>query len=233
MGLESGTEEGLQTLNKKITVEQNIRAVNTLKRLGLLFEFGFMMFDPSTSFESVSENLNFLKAITGDGSAAALFCRMLPYDGTPIKDELARTGRLRGDVSSPDYSFLDDRIEHFYNALHKAMNLTGWIHGHKSLSPRLNWAWNEAAVMERLFPDVTGLDEYRDRLRSITKETNQALFDFVRTTGRAFSDGIPPTMDAAQLSKFCDQAVAELQFERDWFIRSNQHRMLIALGRAA
>jgi hypothetical protein len=87
--------------------------------------------------------------------------------------------------------------------------------------------------MERLFPDVTGLNEYRERLRSITKETNQVLFDFVRTTGLGFSDGIPPTMDAAQLSKFCDQAAAESQFERDWFIRSNQHRMLVALGRAA
>ena len=35
---------------------------------------------------------------------------MLPYDGTPIKDELVRTGRIRGDVCNPDYDFLDPRI---------------------------------------------------------------------------------------------------------------------------
>jgi hypothetical protein len=40
MGLESGSEEGLETLHKQITVEQNIKAVNTLKSVGLMFEYG-------------------------------------------------------------------------------------------------------------------------------------------------------------------------------------------------
>src|SRR6202162_4545760 len=37
MGLESGSEEGLKTLHKQITVEQNLRAVRILKELGLRF----------------------------------------------------------------------------------------------------------------------------------------------------------------------------------------------------
>ena len=48
MGLESGTDDGLDVLHKQITVEQNIRAVDTLKEIGLGFEYGFMLFDPST-----------------------------------------------------------------------------------------------------------------------------------------------------------------------------------------
>src|SRR5262249_52108006 len=78
MGLESGSEDGLDTLNKEITVEQNLRAVEMLKGLGVAFEYGFMLLDPSSSFESVRQNLNFLRAIVGDGSTAATFCRMLP-----------------------------------------------------------------------------------------------------------------------------------------------------------
>jgi radical SAM superfamily enzyme YgiQ (UPF0313 family) len=49
MGLESGSKEGLTTLHKQITVEENLRAVATLKQLGIMFEFGFMLFDPSTT----------------------------------------------------------------------------------------------------------------------------------------------------------------------------------------
>ena len=90
MGLESGTEEGLKTLNKEITVEENLRAVRILKNLGIMFEFGFMLLDPSSTFKSVAANVDFLRAIVGDGSAGATFCKMLPYDGTPIKDELER-----------------------------------------------------------------------------------------------------------------------------------------------
>src|SRR6516162_3318459 len=53
MGLESGTEEGLKTLHKQISVEQNIRAVEILKQIGALFEYGFMLLDPSSTFDSV------------------------------------------------------------------------------------------------------------------------------------------------------------------------------------
>ena len=123
MGLESGSEEGLETLHKQITVEQNIRAVNLLKSIGLMFEYGFMLLDPSSTFESVRENLNFLRTILADGCLPVTFCRMLPYDGTPIKDELVRTGRLRGDVCSPNYDFLDPRLEDFYQGLTDVVNI--------------------------------------------------------------------------------------------------------------
>ena len=59
MGLESGDEQGLKTLNKGITVEQNLAAVAVLKRLGLVFEFGFMLLDPSSSFESTRDQSAF------------------------------------------------------------------------------------------------------------------------------------------------------------------------------
>ena len=83
MGIESGIEQGLKMLHKQMTVEQNLAAVQTLKEPGFDFSYGFMLFDPSSTFESVRENLNFLRQIVGDGSAAATFSRMLPYGGTP------------------------------------------------------------------------------------------------------------------------------------------------------
>ena len=129
MGLELGNEAGLVSLNKSITVEQNIAAVDTLKRLGIRFEFGFMLFEPSTTFATVREDLAFLRRIVGDGSTAAGFCRMVPYDGTPIKDELIKTGRLRGDVCNPYYDFLDPKLGEFCYDLGQVLKVTGWMHG--------------------------------------------------------------------------------------------------------
>jgi anaerobic magnesium-protoporphyrin IX monomethyl ester cyclase len=63
MGLESGSEQGLETLHKQITVEQNLRAVEILKSIVLMFEYGFMLLDPSSTFESVRDNLKFLRTI--------------------------------------------------------------------------------------------------------------------------------------------------------------------------
>ena len=73
---------------------------------------------------------------SGEWNPAATFCRMLPYDGTAIKDQLALEGRLRGDVINPDYDFLDPRLDGFFSDVNRTLNLVGWIHGVRSLSDR-------------------------------------------------------------------------------------------------
>jgi radical SAM superfamily enzyme YgiQ (UPF0313 family) len=233
MGLESGSDAGLRTLHKQTTVEQNERAVATLKQLGINFDFGFMMLDPSSTFESVRENVAFLRRIVGDGSAAAEFCRMIPYDGTPIKDELALSGRLRGDVLSPDYDFLDTRLEVFYEQVNEALNLTGWIHGLRALSPQLKFAWSELAIMERLTPDLPGLSGYRARLEQITAASNAILFDVVLELADVCEAGVEPAIDRDALAEQAADFVDELLYERNSFVAVNQDELLRVLEPAA
>jgi radical SAM superfamily enzyme YgiQ (UPF0313 family) len=57
MGIESGVEAGLDILFKQMTVEQNLNAVATLKRLDIVYSYGFMLFDPSSTFASVRQNI--------------------------------------------------------------------------------------------------------------------------------------------------------------------------------
>lgn len=231
MGLESGSEQGLKTLHKQCSVQQNIRAVEILKGLGIRFEFGFMLFDPSTTFESIRENVSFLRTIVGDGSTAAGFCRMIPYDGTPIKDELARTGRLHGNVCHPDYSFLDSRIDAFYEALSHLMNVTDWLHGSESLSSQLNYAWNEVAVIERLFPALPNLPDYKRTLSEITKANNGLLLRVVEDISYVYSDGRPNPWSTEILRRQCRNALIQLLDERNSFIYGNQDVLLKALRR--
>jgi radical SAM superfamily enzyme YgiQ (UPF0313 family) len=229
MGLESGSDEGLRTLHKQTTVEQNLRAVEILKELGIHFDFGFMMLDPSSTFESIFENVAFLRRIVGDGSAAAEFCRMIPYDGTPIKDELAQQGRLRGDVCNPDYDFLDPRLELFFTQVNEALNVTGWIHGLESLSPQLKFAWTEFAIMERLTPSLPGLSAYRDRLRAITAESNAVLFDTVETLAERCRSGVPAAIPQRELTEQARAFRETLVGERNTFIDTNEVELLRAL----
>ena len=229
MGLESGSDEGLVTLNKGVDVAQNLAAVRTLKALGLMFEFGFMMFDPSSTFDSIRENVAFLRAITGDGSAAAVFCRMLPYDGTPIKTRLAAEGRLRGDVCNPDYDFLDDRIDALYADLNRLVHVAGWIHGHRALSPKINWAWNELAVMRSLFRGVRGVDRYEQTLRGITQASNKLLFTLVEDAVRSHESAVPLRWTEALLEPPCDRLLARLQRARDGFVLKNQQVLIRTL----
>jgi hypothetical protein len=229
MGLESGSEQGLETLHKQITVEQNIKAVETLKSIGLMFEYGFMLLDPSSTFESIRENIQFLRTILADGCLPVTFCRMLPYDGTPIKDELVRTGRLRGDVCNPEYDFLDPRVGEFYEALTRLVSLIGWIHGLKAVTTQLGWAWHEVATMERLFPKLPGMEAYEATLRDITKRSNSLLLQVVEELSYQFSDNRPLTWSPEVVEQARVGFLDELLRERDAFVYSNQEILIDTL----
>jgi radical SAM superfamily enzyme YgiQ (UPF0313 family) len=229
MGLESGNDQGLETLHKQITVQQNLKAVETLKSIGLMFEYGFMLLDPSSTFETIRENIGFLRAILADGCLPVTFCRMLPYDGTPIKDELVRTGRLRGDVCNPDYDFLDSRIGEFYEALTKLVSLRGWIHGLRAVTIQLGCAWHEVATMERLFPVLPGIEEYKETLRRITKLSNNLLLTVVEDLSYQFSHNRPLKWTPQEVEEARERFLDDLLNERDAFVYANQDILIETL----
>jgi radical SAM superfamily enzyme YgiQ (UPF0313 family) len=218
MGIESGVEQGLKVLNKEMTVQENLAAVRTLKQIGLLFSYGFMLFDPSSSFESVRENIGFLRQIVGDGSAAATFCRMLPYGGTPIRDLLSREGRLRGDLTHPDYDFVDVRLNEYHRLL--SQTVRPWIHN-RGLSNELNYAWDELAAVRRLVPGIDGGEAYAADLRALTRECNERLFRLVEDSSLAFEQGDRTTLDATAVRRYCEQSLARLVSMRNSFIAQN------------
>jgi radical SAM superfamily enzyme YgiQ (UPF0313 family) len=115
MGVESGDEEGLLNMSKRLKPEAHLRAGRILKKFGLSFDFGFMLLDPYSTFRSIRQNIAFLEEFIGDGWTVAPFCRMLPYAGTPIKRRLEAEGRLLGTAFEPDYKFLDPKLDIFYD----------------------------------------------------------------------------------------------------------------------
>jgi anaerobic magnesium-protoporphyrin IX monomethyl ester cyclase len=77
VGIESGSQTRL-TAYRKGTVEQNVRALEVLDRLGILAksEMGFIMFDPSGSLEEIEENLAFLREHVRFVTPGTLFSAM-------------------------------------------------------------------------------------------------------------------------------------------------------------
>jgi anaerobic magnesium-protoporphyrin IX monomethyl ester cyclase len=227
MGLESGTEQGLKVLNKEMSVEENLAAVRTLKELELNVSYGFMLFDPSSTFESVRENLVFLKNITGDGRAAATFSKMLPYGGTPIRDALRNEGRLRGDLTRPDYDFLDLRLNEFYRLL--SPTVRPWIHKN-GLTYQLDYAWDEYTTVTRLTRGLQGAEEYRKALQSLTKESNERLFQHVEECLDGFEQGDRSKLAVGPARAYCEAGSKQLLALRNSFIERNVQLLVDAVS---
>jgi len=228
LGIESGNPAGLRMLHKRLTVEDNLRAVGILQDLEIAFTYGFMLFDPSSTFTTLRQNVAFLKRITAASTVPVVFCRMLPYAATPIEHFLATEGRLRGTVANPDYDFTDPRLNAYFTCLNE--RVSACIQGSDSLANQLNFAWQEYWVMRRLSLRVSGLPDYERSLRSVTSGYNDFILSTVEDGAREFESGgdsLPPLAEFHEARRRFSSQLVEL---RDPFVLRNQGVLMASLN---
>ncbi|MCD4786392.1 MAG: B12-binding domain-containing radical SAM protein [Candidatus Eremiobacteraeota bacterium] len=132
VGFESGCNRALKTFNKKITVEQNRKAVDLIKKVGIKCFPGFIMFDPYTTLEEIKKNIEFVDYVEKDSDLIKiddLLGSLQPFTGTSIREKLEREGRiiypdsplLRMDVI-PTYEIEDPRVETLKRAMKNNRN---------------------------------------------------------------------------------------------------------------
>ncbi len=182
LGIESGNDQGLRTFNKHFTVDDIYRYLDILREVNMPFEFGFMIFDPESTFESVVENIKFLENITDEGRALANFSKMVPYAGTPIARSLKKEGRLEGTIASPDYSFRDPRLNILQLFISWAFNFRNF--DREGLVERLRQARFDGMVLDKFFSDRYDTKSYASAVKDLIRQSNDsALENLALATG--------------------------------------------------
>ncbi|HEY3380652.1 MAG TPA: radical SAM protein, partial [Vicinamibacterales bacterium] len=180
VGVESGSERGLETFNKHYAPDDVDAALALLRDVGLPFEFGFMMFEPYSTMESVRQNIDFLKGVCQYGDPLVHFCKMSPYAGTAIARRLAAEGRLEGSIACPDYRFLDPRLDLLQAFYAQTFNFRNF--DERGLVERLRFAKFDCGVVERLFAGAYDAKAYREAVSQLIRASNQSA---VETMGLA------------------------------------------------
>jgi radical SAM superfamily enzyme YgiQ (UPF0313 family) len=206
LGIESGNPKGLEVLNKQLSVEDNFKAIQVLNRLMILYDFGFMLFDPSSTFESVRKNIVFLKKICRDGTSPVAFCKMIPYAETDVEKRLASEGRLKGSVVNPDYDFLDPKLDEYYEFLRRTFY--DWMFTQKGILAQLHWHRFEVAALKKFYPYAKRMDEYEDFLKGIIASSNKLFFHVAEKSAPVFEENKSSSED--QLSDLAEFQRTEL-----------------------
>ena len=173
LGIESGTSQGLKTCNKRFALPAVRRALDILDRLGLMFDFGFMLLDPESTVQSVRDNIAFLGEISDGGRACVHFTKMFPYVGTPIAARLRRERRLTGTLASPDYAFRDRRLNLFQMFLSDVSQKRNF--DTQGLVNRLSLARFDALVVAKFLSRRFDAGAYERETRARVDDANQSI----------------------------------------------------------
>lgn len=89
LGIESGVQSMLDRWKKGVTVQQNIDAVNMVRKCGLNLKPGFILFDGDTNLDELRENIKFIREMKlyEGNSILDLMNPMQIFNGSAIKKE--------------------------------------------------------------------------------------------------------------------------------------------------
>jgi radical SAM superfamily enzyme YgiQ (UPF0313 family) len=108
VGIETNSDEGVVSLNRRITPEDNRRALAVFRALDIYYSYNVLIFDPEATLDGVRRNLDFMEEF---GDVPFNFCRAEVYAGTPLQQILREQGRLRGDYFAWGYEMREPRVE--------------------------------------------------------------------------------------------------------------------------
>jgi len=98
-GIESGVQEILDLMKKKITLAEVRRAVEATKRTGIYSKAYFIIGFPWDTDETIETTIDFALSLPADEYQ---FTMLMPYPGTECWDEAIRLGRI--DPANPDWN---------------------------------------------------------------------------------------------------------------------------------
>jgi len=175
LGIDDGTDSGLIRLNKNMTVEESLRGINILKKLEICFDYGFMLFQPASTFRSINDNLAFLRELCSDGYTNVTFLKLEPFFDTRIEKELRKEGRLKGKPGFLDYDFLSVPLDHYYRYISDSFK--EWINDPDGLSNVIKWARNYLTVFAHFYKMIPEVQLLSIEVRKYVAQSNIFILD--------------------------------------------------------
>ncbi len=187
IGIEDGTDKGLKRMNKCTTVAENLKGIKILKKLGIGFDFGFLLFQPKTTYDSLMKNLEFLKLLCCDGYTPVTFDKMMPAYETKLEKELMKAGRLKIVDNIADYDFLDDSMNEYYDFIDNCLD--EWQKSPYGLTNVLRWVRNYIAVLLYYAGKNSYFLNLKQKFIKIISESNIFLLDTMTELSKYFESG--------------------------------------------
>jgi anaerobic magnesium-protoporphyrin IX monomethyl ester cyclase len=187
-GIEAMSERGLGALDRRLTVEGNLEALERLGRFGIYPCYNILLFNPWTTLEEIRENIANLRR--APSHMPFNVCRTEIYHGTPLFERLSREGRLSGSFMQPNYECADPQAEAMLRIMEPAFSHRSYdFHGSVNEAMSLGY---EMSLALRHYASVQGLRALESRVRTVIRDTNAETLSLLEEMAD-FVGGAPRT----------------------------------------
>ncbi len=125
IGIEGGCREALLNLGNKscLNPATNAKAVSIIRQYQIGFQYGFIMFNPYSSFEELENSAKFLLDNELAATGISFLHRTRPYPGTEMYAQLHNEGLLIDQVATGEVDVFKGLPYYFKNYLEKGTNI--------------------------------------------------------------------------------------------------------------
>ncbi len=107
LGIESGSQCGLDSIGRRQTTIDTERAVSLCEELGVSSQYTMIIFNPAATIDSMLADLDF---VNRHPAHPLNYCRAEIYAGTPLERKMLESGRALGTYMARTYRYQDDRV---------------------------------------------------------------------------------------------------------------------------
>ncbi|MBN1388066.1 MAG: B12-binding domain-containing radical SAM protein [Bacteroidales bacterium] len=187
LGIEDGTDEGLKNMNKNLRASDTLRGIGILKDLDIGIDYGFMLFQPDSTFDSIRTNLMFLDTICANGYMSVTFLKMMPHFATKVEARLEKQCRLKKKDGIQDYDFLENTIDDYYGFVFDVFS--DWLQDPRGLLNTSMWARNFINVYKFFNGATTRIHFLSYEFKQLKKEANHFILDTMFELADIFESG--------------------------------------------
>lgn len=126
VGIESGNDQDMKMYSKKANVADNLRAVKKVMSHNIYVNYGFICFNPYSTFDTIRENFLFLKNSGLIFNAYHILSKLTIMPQAPMKQKLLKDGLIKEFHYNSDfieYEFLHPEVKAFHKCLKENLNV--------------------------------------------------------------------------------------------------------------
>ncbi len=194
LGIESGSQCGLDSIGRRQTTVDTERAVSLCEEHGVSSQYTMIIFHPAATIDSMLADLDF---VDRHPAHPLNYCRAEIYAGTPLERKMIESGRATGSYLARTYRYADDRVARVWRLGRDLFAGRCW--GRDDILGQAIRLDHQVAVLRHFYDDrdvgetVRRFEHWQLRLN---RDTAALFRELVVAGGEAASDD-DPTLAAA------------------------------------